>query len=98
MQQAQREEQRQSIQKQNQQEGHEVWDLEQHLEEWKGWCPLCFVYGIKNRHSIEACHQYGASDVKAELQKMVDEMTSIGKRRFEFYLYCFYCYVPQEIC
>jgi superfamily II DNA helicase RecQ len=96
--QAQREELCQSIQRQNQQEGHEVWDLEQHLEEWKVWCPLCFVFGIKNRHSIEACHQYGASDVKAELDKMVDEMTSIGQRRFELFSCCFYCYVPQEIC
>ena len=44
-QQVEREQQRRRIQRQNQQEGHEVQELEQQLEEWSRRCPLCFIRG-----------------------------------------------------
>jgi hypothetical protein len=98
-QQTNRLQQRQRIQAQNRQEGQEVWELEQQLEEWSGRCPLCFVHGIKdNTHSIQECQQDGANDVREALQMMVDDMTDRNKKRFENFSGCFWCHVPQAIC
>ena len=97
MQQAQREEVRQSIQRQNQQEGQEIWELEQQLEVWKGRCPLCFIRGhISSRHSIEDCVQNGANDICERWKEMKKLM---GRDHlFERFSCCYDCHVPQDIC
>ena len=96
-QQANRLQQRQRMQAQNQQEGQEVWELEQQLEEWSGHCPLCFMNRqMDSRHSIEDCIQNGSDDIWKGWQEM---KTLMGKRRwFESYSCCFDCHVPQAIC
>jgi superfamily II DNA helicase RecQ len=95
-QQVKREQQRQYIQRQNQQEGQEVWELEQQLEEWSGQCPLCFIKGHDSRHSIEDCIQNGSHEVRKGWKEMKRLMKE--KRWFASFSCCFDCHVPQAIC
>jgi len=96
-QQAEREQQRKSIQRQNQQEGHEVWELERQLEEWSGRCALCFIRGHKDsRHSINNCVQRGSSEIRKGWQEMKKLMAK--NYWFELFSCCFDCHVPQAIC
>jgi hypothetical protein len=95
-QQTNRLQQRQRIQAQNQQEGHEVWELEQQLEEWSGRCPLCFINGHDSRHSIEDCVQNGSNEIRNGWQEMKRLMQK--GRWFGAFSCCFNCHVPQAIC
>jgi RecQ family ATP-dependent DNA helicase len=95
-QQAKREQQRQRIQRQNQQEGQEVWELEQQLEEWSGQCPLCFIKRHNSRHSIEDCVQNGSHEIRKGWKEMKTLMKE--KRWFALFSCCFDCHVPQAIC
>jgi RecQ family ATP-dependent DNA helicase len=95
-QQRQRQTQRLQIASQNQQEGREVWSLEERLDVWVGICPLCYVRQCQGcvvdiRHALHECPD--------ELQKIVaQEAKVLEDIRFEPYAGCFDCGVAQSIC
>jgi hypothetical protein len=59
-QQSQWQQQRLQFQAQVQQDGQEVWDLENRLDQWVGKCPLCYVrrcagQQVQVQHTLDQC-------------------------------------------
>jgi hypothetical protein len=95
-QQSQRQQQRLQIQTQIQQEGHNVWDLENRLDQWVGKCPLCYVRRCQGsdvdiRHTLEEC-------VDPEQALVANEVESLHTIQFERYASCYDCGVAQQVC
>jgi RecQ family ATP-dependent DNA helicase len=95
-QQSQRQQQRLQVQAQNQQEGHEVWDLENRLDQWVGKCPLCYVRKCQGsevdiRHALEEC-------IDPEQVLVTNEVKALQTIHFQRYASCHDCGVAQQIC
>ena len=95
-QQSQRQQQRLRVQAQNRQEGHDVWDLENRLDQWVGKCPLCYVRKctgspVDFRHTLEEC-----VDPKQEL--VAQEVGVLQSIQFQRYASCYDCGITQQIC
>ena len=92
----QRQQQRLQVQVHNQQEGHDVWDLENRLDQWIGKCPLCYVRRCQGsevdmRHGLKEC-------VDEEYEIVASEVRALEKIDFERYASCYDCGVAQQIC
>lgn len=95
-QQSQRQQQRLQVQAQNQREGHNVWDLENRLDQWVGKCPLCYVRRfpgseVNIRHTLEEC-------VDPEQALVTNEAKALQTIHFQRYASCHDCGVAQQIC
>jgi len=95
-QQVQRSQQRWRTIVQEQDEGHEVWDLENRLDSWVGKCPLCYVrqcqgWDIDVRHTLDVCPDILQEEVAIEAE-------SLSKVRFERFASCVFCGVAQKVC
>jgi RecQ family ATP-dependent DNA helicase len=96
VQQSQRQQQRLRIMDQNQQKGHEVWDLEDRLDMWVGKCALCYVRRcqgseVDTQHPFEEC-----PDEMHEL--LTEQIQALNGIKFERFSGCFDCGVAQKIC
>jgi hypothetical protein len=95
-QQAQRRQQRWRTVVEEQDEGHEVWDLENQLDSWVGKCPLCYVrqcqgWDVDVQYTLDVCPD--------ELQeKVATEAELLSRVRFEKFASCMFCGVAQKIC
>jgi RecQ family ATP-dependent DNA helicase len=95
-QQTQRQEQRWRTVVEEQDEAHEVWDLENRLDSWVGKCPLCYVrqcqgWEVHPQHAFEQCPDVLSAQVAEEVQKL-------QQIRFERYASCTFCKVAQQVC
>jgi superfamily II DNA helicase RecQ len=83
-------------------ESQGVADLERRLEQWVGRCPVCvIVAGVADsRHSITACQQAAAEEMRQEWAGLARGMRPGPGRagRFAAFSCCFTCHVPQAIC
>ncbi len=95
-QQIQRQQQRLYVQEHNQQEGHDIWDLENRLDMWVGKCPLCYVrrcagHPVEIQHTLDEC-------VDPEKGLVASEVEALKGIHFERYASCYDCGVAQQIC
>jgi RecQ family ATP-dependent DNA helicase len=95
-QQAQRRQQRWRTVVEEQDEGHEVWDLENRLDSWVGKCPLCYVrqcqgWEVNSQHRFDQCRDELYQTVAGEAQKL-------QRIHFERFASCTFCKVAQKIC
>ncbi|KAG4426956.1 hypothetical protein IFR05_017561, partial [Cadophora sp. M221] len=95
-QQIQRQQQRLQVQARHQQEGHDVWDLENRLDMWVGKCPLCYVRKcggrqVDIRHTFEEC-------IDEEHELVCKEVQALQSVHFQAYASCHDCGVAQQIC
>ena len=74
-------------------EGQEVKELVEYLEEWSGKCTLCHLYKEGDPwHDLKECPQEEAREIEEYVQ---DASRGI---RYERYSCCYHCGIPQGIC
>jgi hypothetical protein len=86
------------VARQRRQEGVEVRELREQLEEWSGICPSCHSHGQRHgiEHAIEDCGFEDAAEVYRVSRSMQKEIKQ--KRLFGRFGCCMWCGVPQAIC
>jgi superfamily II DNA helicase RecQ len=86
------------VARQRRQEGVEVRELREQLEEWSGICPSCHSHGQRHgiEHAIEDCGFEDAAEVYRVSRSMQKEIKQ--KRLFGKFGCCMWCGVPQAIC
>jgi hypothetical protein len=67
--------------------------LRRQLQRWAGRCGICEGAGVKaDDHDLRQCIRVNSRKAK-EMVKIIEEAI-----KFEEFLGCFWCGVPQEIC
>ena len=86
------------VAKRRRQEGVEVRELGEQLDEWYRVCPWCHWQGYSRgiEHRIQDCRYQEAGEIYKISQGIQKEITS--KRLFEKLGCCTWCGVPQAIC